>query len=126
MPEPQVAVAADAGAGDQPTPTKRFDHFLREHRHGGLNNEASEVMAEAVQAAYETGKKATVEIKVSIDPKAEGDGTLVIVSDEVKAKIPQPKRPTSLFFADERGNLSRQHPNQQSFDGLHEAGAEKS
>lgn len=126
MPEPQVAAAADAGGDDQPTPTKRFDHFLREHRSGGLNNEASEKMAEAVTAAYETGKKATVEIKVVIDPKAEGDGSIVVVSDGVKAKIPQPKRPTSIFFADQRGNLSRQHPNQQQFDGLREANSEKS
>ena len=121
MPEPAAAPAHAEETTEIPT-TKPFGTFLQEHRKQGLHNEASEGLQEVVAAVKEHKKGGSLTITIDVKP-GEVDGTLV-VSDKVKVKAPEAERPTSLFYSDSRGNLSRRDPRQSELPGVRDASAE--
>lgn len=90
---------------------KPFAAWLQEQRNGALHTELSEALAEVAAAALEHNKPGKVTLTISVKPAAVGQPT-VFVADEVKTVIPQAEKPTSLFFADGRGNLTRRDPRQ--------------
>lgn len=49
-----------------------------------------------------------------------GDSQVLVVSDEIKIKLPEFSRPASVFYSDEQGNLSRSNPDQPELAGLRE------
>jgi hypothetical protein len=102
----------DEGQGpDVEAPERRpFAAFLQEHRHGGLHGELSDGLAELVAAAREHDKSGTLTLTVKVAPNK--DGLTVTVTDDVKVKAPEADRGAALYFADERGNLSRRNPQQ--------------
>ena len=91
------------------TQTKPFAAFLQEQRQGGLAVELSELLADTVAAVSEHQKAGTVTLTVKIKPAGEN---AVSITDEVKCKAPEGDKPSSLFFADDEGNLSRRDPRQ--------------
>ena len=88
-----------------------FADFLREHRKGELHDELGERLNELVNAVQDTGKKGTVTLVLSVAPAARSD-EMVIVSDEIRLKAPEPDRPDAVYFADHEGNLTRHNPRQ--------------
>ena len=99
MPDPDQTTAA----------VKPFAAWLQEHRSGGLHQELSEALAEVARAVSEHEKVGSLTVTIKLEPN--GVGT-VIVTDELKTKVPEPARPASLFFTDAGGNLSRRNPRQ--------------
>lgn len=87
-----------------------FAAVLQEQRSGGLHSELSEQLAAVVAAVAEHGKPGSVMVTLNVKP-SEMPGAIV-VSDDVKAKVPQPDKPASLFYSDDHGNLSRRDPRQ--------------
>jgi len=72
---------------------------------GRMRDEADAKLREIVAAMQETGKGGKLSIEFSIQPnKSTG---VVEVSYDVKAKIPQPRKFASIFFATPDNNLSR-------------------
>jgi hypothetical protein len=120
MPDAAAAPVADASDSSAPPPLKPFGAFLHEHRGAGLHNEAGEKLAEVVAAVIEHGKKGSLTLTINVEPQ-KGDGNLVIVTDEVKAKVPKAPSPASAFFSDDHGNLSRRDPRQPEITGLRDA-----
>jgi hypothetical protein len=94
-------------------PDVPFSSFLMQQRGGGLHGELSDALREVVGAVQEHGKAGAIQVTINVKPGAKGTRTL-IVSDDVKTKIPRGERPSAMFFADERGNLSREDPAQTS------------
>lgn len=90
--------------------TRPFSQWLLEQRHGGLHAELTEALQKVVQGVQEYGRPGSLTLVVNIKPA--GNEINLLVSDDVKSKVPQPDRPTALFFADSRGNLSREDPRQ--------------
>lgn len=90
---------------------KLITDVLREIRGGAAVVLASELLAEVVQAAIETGKKGELTLKLSIEPD-EQDGNQIVVEADVKAKKPHRSVPTSVFYADREGGLHRVDPRQ--------------
>lgn len=112
MPEAALQKAAAPEAGGEETPAvKPFGAFLHEHRNAGLHNEAGEALAEVVARVVELQKKGSVTLTINVEP-AKGDENSVIVTDSLKAKVPQAPAPPSRFFSDPHGNLSRRDPRQ--------------
>lgn len=87
-----------------------FAAWLNEQRKGALHAELSESLAELAAAVVEHGKSGSLQLKISVAPNK--DGLSVTVADEVVVKAPQPDRGAFLWFADDRGNLTRSNPNQ--------------
>ncbi len=119
MPEPATAEAQTPDSTDAPA-VKPFGAFLHEHRGAGLHNEAGEKLAEVVAAVIELQKKGSLTIQIEVAP-ADGDTHSVVVTDALKAKVPQPTPPASRFFSDDHGNLSRRDPRQPELTGLRDA-----
>jgi hypothetical protein len=91
------------------TSARPFDEFLREQRRGGVLFDASEALQVLVEAVEATGKPGSLTIKLSLKPDAKY-GTAVEVKDEITVKVPQPDKPSSLFYMDGSHNLVRHDP----------------
>lgn len=73
--------------------------------HERLGNHLNDV----VQAVIKTGKVGEVTLKLTIRPNGEVG---VMITDDIKAKVPELTRGTTAFFSDEHGNLLRRDPRQ--------------
>lgn len=87
-----------------------FSDVLSEINKGVIADEAATKVAEIVRAVQETGKKGTLKLVIEIAP-VKGNDTIVQVSGSVDAKPPRAAAPTSFFYPDDSGNLSRNDPN---------------
>ncbi|HET7397656.1 MAG TPA: hypothetical protein VFJ94_03950 [Intrasporangium sp.] len=101
-------------------PIRPFADFLREQSRGTTHDELSEGLHDLVQRVRDTGKKGAITLVISVE-LMKGSDKAVIVSDEIKLKLPEHDRDTSLFFADRNGNLVRNDPDQLAFESLREA-----
>lgn len=99
-----------------------FADFLREQSGGKTHDEMSEALYDLAARVRDTGKKGTVTLTISIEPM-KGDERVLVVSDEIRIKLPEFPRKPSFFFTAADGNLSRRDPEQLSFDSLREVPA---
>lgn len=90
---------------------KPFGVWLQDQRNGGLHRELSEGLAEIAQAVESHNKQGKLTLTITVKPAGTAQH-MVIVADQVKVEIPQPDKPTSMFFTDTAGNLSRRDPRQ--------------
>lgn len=88
-----------------------FAAFLLDHARGASHDELSRQLADIVKAVIETGKPGQIvyTVKIAPVPKVEG---MVSTTDAIKSTIPSHDRVSTLFFAGQKGELSRDHPNQ--------------
>lgn len=89
-----------------------FADWLTEQREGSLSFELSEGMNELVESVNATGKPGTLTLTVKVKPVSKGAVGSVMVSDDVKVKVPQADRSEALYFVDRDANLRRTNPAQ--------------
>lgn len=77
-----------------------FADWLRELSKGRVHQDATNRLAELVEAIHDTGKPGEITIRVKIKPQPKMDGRAVLAEGAVTAKIPAPDAATSLFFVD--------------------------
>lgn len=94
-----------------------FADWLREQSAGRTHNELGEGLHDLIARVRDTGKKGTLTLTVSVAPLDKDVSTLV-VSDEIRLKLPEHDRKASIFYTDDAGNLSRTDPNQPEISGL--------
>lgn len=111
MPDAQAAPAPETPPTEQDDTIKPFGLWLHEQRNGSLHAELGEHLADIAARVIDLQKAGTLSLTVKIAPTGEGQNS-VFISDEVKAKPPEPPRPKALFFSDTKGNLSRRDPRQ--------------
>jgi hypothetical protein len=99
-----------AGDGPQDPPRKLFTAFIAEQGEGRLHGELTDGLAQVVKRVLDLQKGGSITLKIDISPAGKAQG-MVLVSDKVTLKLPEEKSP-SLFFADDRGNVTRQNPHQ--------------
>lgn len=99
-----------------------FADWLREQSHGKTHDEMGEALYDLVARVRDTGKKGTVSLTITVAPM-DKDVSVLVVSDEIKLRLPEHDRKASLFYPDKSGNLSRTDPNQLSFESLREVPA---
>jgi len=88
---------------------------LRALRGGQMLDEASEKLAELVQAVERTGKAGTLTLTLAIKPAGRAAGTLVI-SDKIKLTPPKEESAETLLWATPEGNLLTEDPRQQKLE----------
>lgn len=98
-----------------------FADWLREQAGGKSHDELSDALFDLVQRVRDTGKKGSVHYTISVGPM-KGDKDVLVISDEIKLRLPEHDRKASLFYTDKTGNLTRSDPNQLSFESLREVG----
>lgn len=99
----------EASAKDAPQ-VKPFAQFVQEQRDGAAHGELSEMLQDLVAAVVEHNKAGKLTLTITVQP-GEAYGTY-LVRDDVKSSPPKPDKTASLFYADDRGNLSRRNPMQ--------------
>ena len=102
------------------TPARPFSDWLRDQSRGKTHDELSEGLRDLVAKVKDTGKKGTITLTVTVEPMPKSDGSALIVTDEIKLKLPEFAREASLFFADDDNNLRRDDPRQLTFESLRE------
>lgn len=110
-------VNTDTGEIVEPEQIKPFAAWLTEQSQGKTHTELSEGLHDLIDKVRETGKKGSMILTVTVSPLKE-DVNVLVVSDEIRLKLPEHARKPSVFFADEQGNLSRTDPRQLTFEGL--------
>jgi hypothetical protein len=89
-----------------PTPPGNlFTDMLARHRKGIAAGEASRKLGEAIQAARDTGAKASMTLHPGTDDQMR-------VEVQVAHKLPQEKLPGALFWVTDEGGLATSDPRQ--------------
>lgn len=96
-----------------------FSDWLREQSHGKTHEEMGEGLYDLVQRVLDTGKKGTLSLTITVAPM-DKDVSVLVVSDEIKLRLPEHDRKASLFYPGKDGNLSRTDPGQLTFESLRE------
>lgn len=107
---------------DNDTHARPFADFLREHGRGRTHDELSDALHTLISKVKDTGKAGAVSLTVKVEPMKKDD-RMVVVSDQIKVKLPEHDRPAGVWFVDKAGNLTRNDPDQLSFDSLREVPA---
>jgi len=96
-----------------------FADWLRDQSQGATHDELSEALYDLVARVGDTGKKGTLTLTISVEPM-KGDESILVVSDEIKLRLPEFPRKPSIFYTDGEGNLCRTNPDQPELSGLRE------
>jgi hypothetical protein len=90
---------------------------LQTVRKGALVFDLSQKAEELVKAIRETGKGGRLTMRLDFKPMKEGDGNIILIEDEVTAKIPAPSQEATIMFTTKANTLSRKDPRQDEFKG---------
>ena len=90
-----------------------FSAFLLDQSQGRTHSELSEGLRDLVAKVVDTGKKGSIQLTVTVAPMKD-DASVLVVSDEIKLKLPEHDRKASIFWPDDNNNLVRNDPNQRS------------
>jgi hypothetical protein len=92
-----------------PTRVDLFSYTFNQLRDGLEQAEASEKLNECVLAAEETGKAATLTVKLTIKPNGRGQQLIAAKTDH---NLPEHPKSATIMFPTGDGNLQREDPNQ--------------
>ncbi len=101
-------------------PIRPFADWLREQASGRTHDELGEALYDLASKVRDTGKKGTLTLTITVDVMPNSDDGVLVVSDEIKLRLPEFPRKPSLFYTGVDGNLSRSDPWRLRFDGLRE------
>jgi hypothetical protein len=96
--------------------TRSFIDFLRDQRNGATEEELSKSLQQVIAAVEAQGKKATLTFTIEVAPVTNVTSGQVIVTDDIKVKLPKPKRSASVFYTTPENNLTRNDPRQTSLE----------
>lgn len=99
---------------------------LQEIGAGKLHTRISEQLADLTAAVTETGKKGALTIQLIVAPIKPGNTSTLVVTGKSVLKAPEgdADSPSSVFFPDASGNLTRDDPNQPTLP-LRELGTQR-
>lgn len=106
------------GPDDDPV-IRPFADWLREQSSGSTHEELGDALFDLVARVRDTGKKGSLSLTITVAPM-DKDVDVLVVTDEIRLKLPEHDRKASLFYPDKTGNLSRSDPQQLTFDSLRE------
>ena len=95
-----------------PATDMAFVNIIKAHKAGTAITALSTALKQLTAAVQLTSKPGSVTLVMKIAPASKGDASTVVFLAKVKAQIPEPDAPGSIFYADEDFNLVREDPNQ--------------
>jgi hypothetical protein len=84
---------------------------LRDHDKGSAVHQATEELAQLVEAVTNESKAGTLTIKITVAPNKKSK-EVILFGVETKLSKPKQTAPLSVFFTDENGGLHRRDPRQ--------------
>lgn len=101
-----------------------FAHFLLDHHAGRTATKLAEELHALTAAVQDTEKGGTLTLVLKIEPLAKGDVDTLVVTADIKTKMPQHPNRGAVFFPDGDGNLVRESPDKPRLP-LREVGGKK-
>ena len=95
-----------------------FTHVLGLLRNGGAVVDLTAALADLVDRVRDTGRKGALVLSLEVKPAAEGDDAMLMITDTLTIKAPQPAKGATLMFASPDGGLSRRDHRQPDMFGL--------
>lgn len=108
---------------DDDTRVRPFADWLVEQGAGRTHEDLSLALRDLSAAVRDTGKKGTLTLTVMVAPFDKSNSGALVVTDQVKVRLPEHDRRRSVYFADDVGNLTKDDPMQPTFEGLREVPA---
>lgn len=88
-----------------------YSNTISTIRNGATEADISRALHKCVKAAHETGKVATLTVKMTIKPDNAHSKTMFIDASHT-AKVPAREKGVSIMYCTEEGNLQRNDPDQ--------------
>lgn len=88
---------------------RQFTDVLGDLAGGEISSELTAALAEVVAAVRETRKVGSLALNIKVRPN--GEDTVMVTAD-IKPKVPEPARGDTLFFTTTDGSLRRDDPQQ--------------
>lgn len=89
-----------------------FAEVLRQLSSGATHEECSEGLWDLIQRVRDTGRAGSLTLTIAVKPLGKESATALVISDEVKLKLPEYSRDPSVFYVDRNGNPVRTDPRQ--------------
>ena len=89
-----------------------FFETLRELRGGAALDDLAAQLNELVDAVRRSELAGSLTLTLKVKPASKGGVVALIVTDEIKAKLPKAPSGATVFFADPDNNLRRTNPDQ--------------
>ena len=89
-----------------------FAQMLLELNGGDVERELSGKLTELVAAVKLVEKPGSMTLTLKVKPATKGGAEVVFVTDEIKTRVPEFDRASTLFFIDDENQLRRQDPRQ--------------
>lgn len=89
-----------------------FVAWLLEQNYGALLDELDEGLTELNRHVRELVKSGTLTLTIGVSTK----GARLIISDDVKVKLPKPDKTSQLYYVDDDGVLHTEDPKQERLD----------
>ncbi|MBK67988.1 MAG: hypothetical protein CMP22_07665 [Rickettsiales bacterium] len=100
---------------------QHFHSLLTKLDKGELSLELDEAMAQCINeisdACFERGGTQKASLTLKVEFVMDQQDKIVQIYPEMQTKFPKaPKKRAAIFYCDDKGNLTRQSPNQLTFD----------
>lgn len=92
--------------GVGPQEDDSFHEWLGKHRQGELSDELQQELARVLDAVRLTRKGGSLTLQIEFKPQ----GRSLVVTDNIKVKIPEADRESAIYFDDGDGHLVRHDP----------------
>ncbi len=93
-----------------------FSDTIIQINNGATVAEMNDALQKVVAAARQTGKSGAVTLTIKVAPAAKNAADVLMVESQVKARLPEPERGMTIFYATEDNKLVRNDPKQQRLD----------
>ncbi len=90
-----------------------FQETIVQINNGAAVQELSDALRKVVAAVRETGKCGAITLTLKVAPASKGSVDVLLVESQVKTKLPEPERGTTIFYATDNNLLVRNDPKQQ-------------
>jgi hypothetical protein len=90
-----------------------FQKTLLDVNNGAAVVELSEKLAAVVAAVRATGKAGSVTLTLKVARASKNTPDVFLLSADVKARVPEPERGSTIFYATDENMLVRNDPKQQ-------------
>jgi hypothetical protein len=90
-----------------------FQETILQVNNGAALAELSDALAKLVAAVRQTGKKGSLTLTLRVTPASKASSDVLLVEAEVKARVPEQERGSTIFYATDNNLLVRNDPKQQ-------------
>jgi hypothetical protein len=90
-----------------------FQETIIQISNGSMLGELSDALRDLVAAVRTTGKSGSLVLTLKVQPASKGPTDVLMIHSQVKTKLPERERGTTVFYATDDNRLVRNDPKQQ-------------